>query len=63
MNAVFMQPAFYHLLAHFFHYRIAFRLSLESFFLLYMNVLKQSLGSERDGDEEISLREAADETG
>lgn len=32
MNAVFVQATFYHLLAHLFQCRIAFRLSLESFF-------------------------------
>ena len=31
MNAAFVQAAFYHLLAHFFKCRIAFRLSLELF--------------------------------
>ena len=44
MNAVFMQAAFYHLHAHFFQGRTAFRLSLESLFLPYMHIFKAKLG-------------------
>lgn len=64
MNTVFVQAAFYHLLAYFFQGRTGFRLSLESLFLPVRTFLMQSVGSEQDADGEgVCMGQAADATG
>lgn len=60
MNAAFVQAAFYHLLAHFFKCRIAFRLSLELFSPPMYECFKSKTWDQKDADgERICMREAA----